>query len=65
MIDLKGFLFRKIRENAILPFLVKVKPKIDISSDSKNDEPHNTPKHITYHRDLDVQSILIYWDTLI
>ena len=46
------------------PFLVKTKPKIDISFDSKNAEPHNTTTHITYHRDPDVGSILIYWHTL-
>ena len=64
MIDLKGFLFRKVRENAIMPFLVKTKPKIDNSFYSKNDQPHNTPKHVIYHCDLDVGSILVYWDTL-
>ena len=47
------------------PFFVKTKPKIDISFDSKNAEPHNTPTHITYHRDPDVGSIFIYWHTLV
>ena len=65
MIDLKGFLLIKIRENAKMPFLVETKPKIDIFVYSKNAKPHNTPKHATYHRDLDVRSILVYWDTLV
>ena len=43
-----------------MPFLVKTKPKIDISFDSKDAEPHNTPTNVTYNRDLDVGSILIY-----
>ena len=47
-----------------MPFLVKTKPKINISFDSKDAEPHNTPTNVTYHRDLDVGSILIYWHTL-
>ena len=47
-----------------MPFLVKTKPKIDISFGSKSDKPHNTPQHVIYHRDLDVRSILVYWDTL-
>ena len=55
---------QKKKENAILPFLAKTKPKIDISFDSKGDKPHDTPTHVTYHRDLDVRSILVYWDTL-
>ena len=32
--------------------------------DSNNAIPNNTPQHVTYHRDLDVQSILVYWDAL-
>ena len=46
------------------PLLVNTKPKTDISFDSNNAIPHNTPQHVTYHRDLDVRSILVYWDTL-
>ena len=64
MINLKGFLLGKIRKNATMPFLVKTKSKIDIFLYSKNDKPHNTSKHVTYPRDLDVRSILVYWDTL-
>ena len=45
-------------------FLVKTKLKIDISFDSKNAEPHNIPAHVTYHRDSDIGSNLIYWHTL-
>ena len=44
-----------------MPFLVKTKPKTDISFDSKNNKPHNTPKHVTYHPKLDVRLILVYW----
>ena len=47
------------------PFLVKTKPKIDISFDSKNAEPHYTPKHKTYQLDPDIGSILTYWHTLV
>ena len=47
-----------------MPFLEKTKPKIDISFLSKNDKPHNAPTHVTYHRDLDDRSIIVYWDTL-
>ena len=47
-----------------MPFVVKPKPKIDISFVSRNDRPHNLPTHITYHGDLDVQLTLVYWDTL-
>ena len=43
---------------------MKTKPKTDISFDSNDAVPHNTRQHVTYHRDLDVQSILVYWDTL-
>ena len=43
MIDLKGFLQRKIRKNAKMPFLVKTKPKIDIFVYSKKAKPHDTP----------------------
>ena len=46
------------------PFVVKRKPKIDISFDSKNHKPQNTPTHVTYHRDLEIGSILVYWHTL-
>ena len=35
-----------------------------ISIDSKNNKPHHAPKHVTYHRDLDVSSISAYLDTL-
>ena len=44
-----------------MPFFEKTKPKIDISFLSKSDKPHNAPTHVTYHRDLDVRSILVYW----
>ena len=64
LIDLNDFLSRKIRKNAKMPFLVKTKPKIDIFVYSKNVKPHNTHKRVTYHCDLDVGSIIVYWDTL-
>jgi len=62
---LSAFEAQKKIEIIKMPFLVKTKPNIDISFDSKNAEPHNTPTHVIYHRDLDAGSILIYWHTLI
>ena len=56
---------RKKIEIAQTPFLVKTKPKSDISFDSNDAVPHNTRQHVTYHRDLDLLSVLVYWDTLV
>ena len=64
LIDYKCIWKRKKIEIVQTPFLVKTKPKTGICFDSNNAIPHNTPQHVMYHHDLDVQSILVYWDTL-
>ena len=44
----------KRRKNIQMPFLVRTKQKIEISFDSNNDKPYNTPQSVIYHHDLDV-----------